>query len=81
MDHQSIVQTRDVRRYVYEVLDLCAQLNPPPPEFEVREKIKSGLKDHMLDELVKILDVPTDLGNFIDLVERILTYFVDNKLG
>lgn len=71
MEYQSIVQTRDVRRYVYEVLDLRAQLNPQPPEFEVREKIKSGLKDHVLDELVKILDVPTDLGSFIDLVERI----------
>lgn len=71
MEYQSIVQTRDVRRYVYEVLDLRAHLNPQPPEFEVREKIKSGLKDHVLDELVKILDVPTNLGSFIDLVERI----------
>lgn len=31
----------------------------------------SGLKDHILDKLVKILDVLTDFGNFIDLVEYI----------
>lgn len=70
MEYQSIVQTRDVRRYVYEVLDLRAQLTTRPLEFEVKKKIKSGLKDHVLDELVKILDIPTDLGYFIDLVER-----------
>ena len=71
IEYQSIIQTRDSWRYMYKLLDLPAQLNPQPPKFEVKKKIKWGLKDHVLDELVKILDIPTDLGNFINQVKHI----------
>ena len=71
MEYQSIIQSRDIWRYVYKLLDLRTQLNPQPPEFKVKEKIKWGLKDHILDELVKILDIPTNLDNFINLVKHI----------
>lgn len=49
--YQSIIQTPDICRYVYEVLDLRAQLDLQPPKFEIREKIKAGLKDYVLDDL------------------------------
>lgn len=56
---------------MYEVLNLHTQLDLQSSKFEVKEKIKSSFKDHMLDKLIKILDVSTNLSNFIDLVECI----------
>lgn len=56
---------------MYEISDLHAELDPQLPELEVKKKIQSGLKTNILDELLKMLDVLTNLGNFIDLIKRI----------
>lgn len=49
--------------------DLRAQLDSQPPELKVTGKIKSRLITYILDELLKIFDLLTNLGNFIELVK------------
>lgn len=56
---------------MYEVLDLYAQLNSQLPGFEIKEKIILGEKNNVLNKLVKIFDIPINLGNIINLVEYI----------
>lgn len=79
MKYQFIIQTQDVCYYIYKVLDLHAELDLQPPKFEIRKKIKLGLKDHVLDKLIKIFNISTDLRNFIDLVERIDCNFYKHR--
>lgn len=59
--------------------DLHAQQDPQLYKFDVRDKIKLGLKNHVLDELIKILNVLTDVENFIYLVKYIDQNFYDHE--
>lgn len=61
------------------MLDFRVQLDLQPFEFEVRKKIKLGLKNYVISELTKIFNIPTDFGNFIDLVKRIDQNFYKYK--
>lgn len=71
MHYQTLVQTRDVRRYAYDLFELVHQLEPEPPSYEIKEKFKLGLKSHVHDELVRIFDPPEQLDAFIALCEKI----------
>ncbi len=65
------MKTYNESGYVYEVLDLLVQLDLQPLEFKVKRKIESDLKDYVLDELIKIFDLPTNLENSVDFVKLI----------
>jgi hypothetical protein len=64
-------QTRSVREYAIDLLDLADQLKQRPPDYEILHRFKSGLRDHVLDELYKIYDLPDNLFDFIELCDRI----------
>lgn len=46
-------------------------------KLKVREKIKLRLKNHVLDELVKIFDIQININNFINLVKFINCNFYE----
>jgi hypothetical protein len=64
-------QTRSVREYAIDLLDLADQLKQRPPDFEILHRFKSGLRDHVLEELYKIYEPPNNLFDFIELCDRI----------
>jgi len=69
--YNKIVQKHSVRDYAYDLLEAADQLHPRPPDFEILEKFKAGLKIHVLRELSRTLEPPTDLAKFVDYCDRI----------
>jgi hypothetical protein len=69
--YNKIVQKHSVRDYAYNLLEAADQLHPRPPDFEILEKFKAGLKIHVLRELSRTLEPPTDLAKFVDYCDRI----------
>lgn len=70
-DYNRLRQTKSVGEFAYDLLDLVDQLPHRPPDFEILERFRSGLRDHVTDELDKILEQPEELVPFIELCDRI----------
>lgn len=45
------------------------QLNPQFLKFKKKEKFNSELKDYVFYKLIKIFNIPTNLENFMNLLE------------
>lgn len=70
-EYNRLRQPRSVGEFAYDLLDLVDQLPNCPPDFEILERFRSGLRNHVTDKVDKILQQPEELVPFIELCDRI----------